>query len=613
MILYLAGGYWLILWLVAPPNSESQIKRSYPRIGAIEDLRESFLARLTGLSPDAEALVAGLTIGERDLVSEELQQQMRDLSLTHLVAVSGANLAIVLGSVYFLTAAIGLRRNLRFLLALLLMLAYVLLVGPESSVIRAATMALFVMLGIWLGRGTNPIYPLSAAVFFLLLLDPGLAVDVGFGLSAFATAGLVALTPKIYQKLEPKLGKLLAAAVAATSAAQLYTLPIILYLQPSLPMYSILANLLVEAAVAPITILGLLSVITATLAPLLSVMFSFLASIGAQWIVNVSQFLSQMPLVRLHFLPGAWGIAAAFGFAVLISLYLVSSRFRTIGKWGSAILLIVVGSWIATDLVRHKTFAGEWEIYACDVGQGDAVLIRSEGQTALIDVGKDDEAIAKCLDDANVQKIDLLILSHYDLDHVGGLGGVIGKIQGPVFVSPFRDSRQIVDQTKTQLAALGLPVKLGHQGLHGKLGSISWFILSPSPAASEASDSNDASISMVFDFGEFVYLTLGDLGEDGQKRLSRTHPSLLAELSERELVVKVAHHGSADQSADFYKSLNLDLGLFLVGQNRYGHPTRSALQLMQPRGVVLRTDQHGPIAISFDTELRYRVGGKLTA
>jgi competence protein ComEC len=217
----MAFGYWLLLWLIAPTDSNSQIKQSYPTIDGIERIRVLFLGNLNGVTNEAAALVAGLTIGERGLVPAQLEEQMRDLSLTHLVAVSGANLAIVLGSIYFLTGALGLPRNLRFLSALVIMSLYVLLVGPESSVIRAATMALFVMLGLWLGRGSNPIYALSSAVLFLLLIDPGLATDVGFGLSAFATAGLVGLAPVIYQKLETKLGKVLAVGVAATAAAQI--------------------------------------------------------------------------------------------------------------------------------------------------------------------------------------------------------------------------------------------------------------------------------------------------------------------------------------------------------------------------------------------------------
>ncbi|MEY3383671.1 MAG: hypothetical protein RLZZ212_258, partial [Actinomycetota bacterium] len=195
MIVYLAFGYWLFLWLSAEPNSQSVIKQSYPDPPFMQHLRQRFLDALAGVSEDARGLVAGLTIGERDMVSPSLAEQMRDLSLTHLVAVSGANLAIVMGAVYFLAAGFSLARNLRFVLDLAVMLLYVLLVGPESSVIRAATMALFVMLGLWLGRGSSSLYALSCAVLLLLVIDPGLATDVGFALSAFATAGLVLIAP----------------------------------------------------------------------------------------------------------------------------------------------------------------------------------------------------------------------------------------------------------------------------------------------------------------------------------------------------------------------------------------------------------------------------------
>lgn len=612
MILYLAAGYWLALWLVAPVGAVSKIKESYPRIEPIESIRSSFLSVLTGLSDESKALVAGLTIGERDLVSDELANQMRDLSLTHLVAVSGANLAIVLGAIYFLGAAIGLSRNYRFAFALLVMAGYVLLVGPESSVIRAATMALFVMLSLWLGRGANPIYSLASAVLLLLIVDPGLAVDVGFGLSAFATAGLVGLTPMIYQKLAGRWPKFLAAAVAATCAAQVYTLPIILYLQPSLPLYSVVANLLVEVAVAPITILGLISVLLSQPLPIAAMIFSWLASIGAQWIVFIAQHLSALPFVRLHFLPGVWGVSAATLFAVFLTVYFRSERWKSVGKLGILATLFICAGWIATDLVRHRTFAGDWQIYVCDVGQGDALLVRSQDSVALIDTGKDPNLVDNCLADAGVGKLDLLVLTHFDADHVAGLPGVIDRLQGSLLVSPFRDSRSIVDES-LQLAAMhGVDVSHAHEGMQGRLGDIRWLVISPTPSAIEASDSNDASVTMVFDFGDFALLTLGDLGEAGQSRLQKRHPALLQQLAKRELVVKVAHHGSADQSTSFYRRLNVDVGLFLVGKNPYGHPTRSALSLIDS-GTVLRTDQHGPIALSFDGELLYRVGGKLTA
>ena len=143
--------------MTAAPGTSSALKESYPEIQVIETLRAQFLDNLVGVSSDAKALVAGLSIGDRSLLSDQVAMQMKELSLTHLVAVSGSNLAIVMGAVYFLTGALALPRNFRFIAALFAMAGYVLIVGPESSVLRAATMAFFVLVGFWIGRGTNPL------------------------------------------------------------------------------------------------------------------------------------------------------------------------------------------------------------------------------------------------------------------------------------------------------------------------------------------------------------------------------------------------------------------------------------------------------------------------
>ncbi|MFM1951139.1 MAG: hypothetical protein RL418_826, partial [Actinomycetota bacterium] len=177
MIAWLAGGYWLWIWLTAPPQSSSFLKANYPDIGIIEEVRFQFLSNLSAITVDAKGLVAGLAIGERGLISPVLEEQMKALSLTHLVAVSGANLAIVTATIFLLVSLIGVGRNVRFLVAVTGMFCYVLLVGPESSVLRAATMALFVIAGLWIGRRVSPLIMLAWAVLFLLLVDPGLAVN----------------------------------------------------------------------------------------------------------------------------------------------------------------------------------------------------------------------------------------------------------------------------------------------------------------------------------------------------------------------------------------------------------------------------------------------------
>ena len=611
----LAALIWLLSWLLAAPGEASKIKESYPSFDQIVQLRERFLLALSGYTADSKGLVAGLTIGLRDGISVETADHMKTLSLTHLVAVSGANLAIVLASIYFLIGWSGAPRWLRFTAGLFGMCLYVLLVGPESSVIRAATMATFVMIGLWLGRGSSALNSLALAVILLLTLDPALSTDIGFALSAFATAGLLILAPPVFEFLRQRMPDIIALGVAASFSAQLFTTPVLLLLQPSIPIYSVLANVLVEPVVAPITILGILSVLASVVNLQLAAALSLLASVFAQWIVFVANELSEWPEARVHFVRGELGIALVVLIVLCLALsYGVLKRQAQILQVTAAALTLFAVAVSATDRIRFETFAGDWDLIACDVNQGDAVLLRSAGQVALIDVGPDPELVDRCLNNAGVTHIDLLVLTHFDADHVGGIEGALNhRSLGIALVSGFEDDRPLVSKVESVLQRKQVTPVLARAGVQGRLGELNWMILQPSATAAEAEDSNDASI-VITAWGEsWAFLGLGDLGESGQNRLLRQSSGILSQLRELELVVKVAHHGSADQSAELAKFLAADYSLFLVGRNSYGHPTPRAIGIQERFGAqVLRTDQLGPIALEITDRIRVLVGGKLS-
>jgi len=617
VIIFIAAAYWLVLWVTALPGSSSQIKLSYPRIEFIEGLRAVFLFRAQGVNPDAKALVGGLAIGERDLLSPEMAENMKTLSLTHLVAVSGANLAIVMGVVYLLTAACALSRNTRFITALLVMVAYVLVVGPESSVLRSATMATFVVIGLWLGRGTKPIISLAWAVIFLLAIDPGLATDFGFSLSALATVGLLTMALPIYNWLSRYMPRLIAIGIAASFSAQLATTPVLLMLQPSIPIYSVLANLIVEPVVAPVTVLGILALILAYPLPVLSSAVSYVASLGTWWITLVATEVSGWPAARVHFVAGPVGVALA-ALIVLLSLGLYQKK---LSKYRTGIAASLVGvmlfsaSWSSADQIRFQVFDGEWDVVNCDVGQGDALVVRSQGVVALIDVGREPEPIDKCLDNLQVTKIDLLVITHFDADHAGGIYGALNnRYVKTAIISGFADNRPLVSLVETALAQSKVEVLTGFAGMGGKLGELKWRVLAPTAKATEAKDSNDASVIVSFTGAGYGLLALGDLGGVGQTRLMRNAGGVLNELSGMPLLLKVAHHGSADQSTELFRLLSADIAIFSVGQNPYGHPTKKALDQAALSGSrIVRTDQLGSIALRFQEQAWSISGaGKLT-
>jgi competence protein ComEC len=523
---------------------------------------------------------------------------MRDLSLTHLVAVSGANLAIVVGAVWFLLAALGLNRHLRFLIGLLAMVAYVLLVGPESSVIRAATMALFVTLALWLGRGSSPLHALAAAVSLILIVDPGMAVDFGFSLSALATAGLLIAAAPLFESLRTRLPDWLALGVAAAFSAQLFTTPILLMLQPGIPLYAVLANLLVEPVVAPVTILGILSAAMSLPVPLISTLLANTAGLGTSWIVLVASHLSQLPLVRLHFVGAPVGVILASLVVILTAGFFraTSSIARRATLFGIASVALFGTVLSALDVARAKVSISGWEILNCDIGQGDALLVKSSNRVALVDVGPDPELLSSCLSDAGVSKLDLLIISHYDSDHVAGISALSQTSISLAVLPGFDDERPLVTEVANVLASSAKKVVTGQKGMMGELGDCSWEILEPSFTASEASDSNDASLVSFFDCASYSLLGLGDLGESGQERLLTSSQLKLA--SSKPLVLKVAHHGSADQSRSLHEFLQPEIALISVGANRFGHPTDRVLRILNSVGAATyRTDLQGAIAI----------------
>lgn len=617
MIVFAAAALWLILWLTAPAGSQSNLKLNFPVFEEVEELRARFLFHLTGVSEDSAGLVAGLAIGERGMISDFLSENMKELSLTHLVAVSGANLAIIAATVFLAVSAVGVPRNWRFALAYAAIAGYILLVGPESSVLRAGAMAAFVMAGWWLGRKVNPLIPLSWAVLLLLVIDQGLAVDIGFALSVFATLGLLVLATALHSRLEPKLGMWLSLGISASVAAQLYTLPVLLLLQPSIPVYSVLANLAVEPVVAPVTVLGILAVVATLGFPQLAQFLTLLASFGTWWIETVSNQLSQMPVTRLPMLPGSIGIFFTVLLVLGITLIFVSKKvsLRWLGLLCTCMFVIPIG-WVASDIHRYSTFHQHWQVLNCDVGQGDALLIRSGGKVALIDVGREPQPIDTCLEVLGIKHLDLLVLTHFDADHVGGISGALNnRTVELALLSGFKDDRPLVSLVGAELEESASRVQIGHAGLSGYLGAVAWRVLAPSFEATEAEDSNDASLVVNFNFEKFDVLTFGDLGERGQSRLLRNSWPLLFQLREKPLILKVAHHGSKDQSREFHELIQPDVAIVSVGAgNDYGHPSYNALSILADVGaMVLRTDIHGAVAIRIEAgKLVASTAGKLS-
>ncbi|CAO1652118.1 ComEC/Rec2 family competence protein [Salinibacterium sp. NYA9b] len=562
-------------------------------------LRRTFATATSSLPGGGGELLGGLAIGDTSAVSDDLDAAMKTSSLSHLTAVSGANCAIVVGLIMALGGRLGAQRVVRIGLSILVLLAFVIVVTPDPSVLRAALMATFVLIALGSGRPIRGMAVLSLATIALLVVDPWLSRNFAFVLSVFATAGLLLFAEPLAQFLGRWMPRWLSLVIAVPLAAQLACQPVLLLLQPSLPTYGVLANMLAAPAAPIATVVGLAACVALSVIPLIGLALMWIAWLPSAWVAAVAEFFAEAPWARIPWWDGWVGVVTLSVLTALLLAALVAS-----GVWRAhALRLLAIATTCALAVVAGSavsaavTWPRDWQFAQCDVGQGDAVVVRSGGTTALIDTGAEPELLESCLERLSIDHIDLLVLTHFDHDHVGGTETVVGRV-GAAVVGPVSSPED--EAVLEALAAAGAAVTEVHAGDRGQLGELQWSILWPTAQLSGIEPGNDASVVIEFrprpDCVEqcLSAVFLGDLGESAQARLTAAQTFRPVD------VVKVSHHGSGDQYPALYTELKATLGLIGVGaDNGYGHPTADALAMLDDAGTaVARSDLSGLVLVS---------------
>lgn len=570
------------------------------------ELKRDFVSRSTALPEPGAGLLPGLAVGDTRAVTADLNDDMRASGLSHLTAVSGANCAIVVGAMFGLVALCGGGRRLRVAIAVAALAGFVVLVTPEPSVIRAAVMAGVAMLSVLLGRPSAGAGMLALCAAGILIVDPWLSSTPGFALSVVASGALILLALPLAHGMERWMPRLAALAVAVPLAAQLACGPIIALFAEQQSLVGVAANMIADPAAPIATVIGLLACLAAPIPPLADLLAAS-AWLPAAWIATTATVSAELPLAELSLIPGIGSallvavVSAAFA-VVLIrpgSGEVLIAPLRWV-RGASAVVLVVVLS-LGTS---HVLLAGPlatatspdgWSIAACDVGQGDALVVRSEGEVALVDTGPEPGPLEDCLRALGIDRVDLLVLTHFDLDHVGGVDAVRGRV-GQVLHGPPGEEQD--EQMLARLVDGGAEPVDASAGLSGTLGGASWKVLWPQRGSAVFPPGNDSSVVMLFEGGGVPKsLYLGDLSAQAQRMLLRT-----AHLGSGFAVVKVAHHGSADQDPGLYETLRPSVAVISVGEgNDYGHPRDEILAVLDALGAhVLRTDQQGRVLLGMD-------------
>jgi competence protein ComEC len=276
-------------------------------------VRNALRDAVAGLGADERGLVPGLVLGDVAAMPPDLTTAFRMTGLTHLNAVSGANCAIVVGAVLAALQWAGARRRSRAIIATMALPAFVVLVRPSPSVLRAALMGAIVLLADVLGRRSASIPVLSATVLTLVLVDPFLARSPGFAMSVAATAAIVLIAPSWTRRLSGHMPQPLAAAVAVPAAAQLACTPILVAAFGQLTPLAVPANLLAAPAVAPATLAGVSCALLAVVSPTLAAVPAHVAGLAAGWLAVVARTLSALPGAGLRGASGRAGVARGSG------------------------------------------------------------------------------------------------------------------------------------------------------------------------------------------------------------------------------------------------------------------------------------------------------------
>ena len=497
---------------------------------------------------DAGSLIPGMVLGDTSLQSDAFQSQMRRSGLTHLVAVSGANFAIVSTFVLWAMAFLFSRKRTRLMATALALLCFIALVRPSPSVLRAAAMAAVMMYATAAARKHDSLPALGFAIAAVVVIDPWQSRDPGFALSVLATAGLLLLAPRIK------------GPIAEPVAAMVFCSPVIIAISGFISPMSIIANVLAAPVVAPITVMGFVAALISPLAPQLSTLLIALVKPLAWWIVKVADVASGFSVISI----------ATVTFLIISLALLVI--YRSFGKAVAigALCLILVSSYFT------RFPSGEWDVVQCDVGHGDALVLSTlHRKFIVIDTGPDPVKIDRCLAKLHIKEVALVIITHPHADHDGGLSGVMKSREvGAIWRDVAAGTTASIDGTRISVL-WPRDRAMNFRALPG-----------------DGSAVNNTSIAVVIDRGDFTLFAAGDLEPPAQAQLSPPQVD----------IYKVSHHGSRYQDEAFTRQLSPRIALISVGEgNSYGHPAPETLTLLRSTGArVERTDRAGAIALDVD-------------
>lgn len=565
----------------------------------------------TAVPKDASGFLRALITGDRSGLSAGVRGDLSAAGVSHVIAISGMHVSILIAFLCML----GNRRVFNLILCIPVLFLFVLMTGGSPSVIRAAVMQLILMLAPLFRREEDVPTSMSAAAFLLLLFDPGLILNVSFLMSFGAVAGIYLLSGPMYRylmgippvkalldrrhliglrgslfRLLGWLCRFLASGVSVTLGGLLFTTPLVCLLFGAIPVYAVLANVLIVWVIPLCFVGGLLTALIALAVPPAGAFLGGLVAWPVRYVLWVCRCVSRLPYAQLPAASGSGLYFLIFAYVCIgLAVLLREKRYhRPLGLMLAGLLLCIGVMGLKENL---RTFTAA----ALDVGQGQCICIHTPEFTAMVDCGGDGQTAsgrhaADYLRRAGIRSLDALVLTHYDTDHINGAVYLLETVPVERLYLPeveFDSDNRLQIEAAARDAEVPVSWVTEDQSVFFRSGCLQIF------APVSQIDDNAACLSVYCRVEDFDLLVTGDLDALSEYELLRLHT-----LPEMDLFV-AGHHGSADSSGQALLEAIRPKTVFIsVGRNRYGHPTREALDRFAEIGArVYRTDESGDLEI----------------
>lgn len=551
-------------------------------------------------------LLNGMLIGYTSELGRDVEQAFRIAGLSHIMAVSGANIAFLILPVLYISKKIRMPKRKASLYAIIIVFIFVLITGFEPSVVRAAIMAFSVLSGNILFRETEIYTSIAFSALIMMIQNPMVLYNIGFQLSFAATLSLVMFyTPIRNTKILEILPKLISETLASTIAAQIGVLPISILCFNFISVVSLVTNILVVPATGIVTILGLAGALAGQIWTFAARMIGYINYVFLSYILYIVKISSSFEWSGISVSSVSVFSAILYYIFVWYFIFYCYNKKIKVSCGKIAMCLFAVSFMLQVALI----LPGKLEIIFLDVGQGDSCYLRTpSGKSVLIDGGgaEGEKILLPFLLDSGVERLDAVIITHAHADHVNGLYYILNVYKTDMIILPDypevkEDFKKIISICKTRNIPVfycnsGVsifidkntamqvlwPDKCDFEMLKGSMGKNSYL--------------NNTSLVLKLTYKEFKTIFSADAEIYAEKNIIENNAELEAD------VLKVGHHGSNTSSNEEYlEKINPVIAVISVGTNNFGHPDKNTLQALEEKCIyTFRTDECGAICLKTD-------------